>query len=309
MTTVQGSLVKQQPTSSVSARDKTPPPAPLIPAKESGPDTDAYGDSDNCYADWTRATLKEELQKLDSALSLFGEADKADPVIAAMLTKKEALKDALNAKKSPGSRLDWALRQETRAKESVGQLEESISQLQSDLEEKQEALVQARKEMEDAHVQVIAIKADVASDPDLEVKDAAAHTEVVNNLADNIVKELSRYPGFATGTEQVRNWVRTQMATTAPGGGVGGPPEPNHDHMEGARRDCKSRDAPPPEEKAAKRRQDLARQELARNVASLPPPEGAGHMTAPTQLDLDVEDATPVLDASVASQSVLNLAQ
>ena len=165
VTTVQGSSVKQQPTSSVPARDKTPPPAPLIPAKESGPDTDAYGESDNCYADWTRATLKEELQKLDSALSLFGEADKSDPVIAAMLTKKEALKDALNAKKSPGSRLDWALRQETRAKESVSQLEESISQLQSDLEEKQEALVQARKELEDAHVQVIAIKADVASDP------------------------------------------------------------------------------------------------------------------------------------------------
>ena len=90
---------------------------------------------------------------------------------------------------------------------------------------------------------------------------------------------------------------------------MGGPPEPNNDHMEGARRDCKSRDAPPPEEKAAKRRQDLARQELARNVASLPPPEGAGQMTAPTQLDLDVEDATPVLDASMASQSVLNLAQ
>ena len=52
-------------------------------------------------------------------------------------------------------------------------------------------------------------------------------------------------------------------------------PEPSNDHMEGARRDCKSRDAPPPEEKAAKRRQELAKQELARNVASLPPPEGA----------------------------------
>ena len=138
-----------------------------------------------------------------------------------MLAKKEALKDAINAKKSPGSRLDWAFRQETRAKESVSQLEDTISQLQTELEEKQDALVQAKKELEDAHVQVIAIKADVASDPDLEVKDAAAHTEVVNNLADDIVKKLSRYPQFAPGTEQVRTWVRAQMATTSAGVGSG----------------------------------------------------------------------------------------
>ena len=285
VTNVQGSSVKQPPTSSAPVREKTPPPVPLIPAKESGPDTDAYGDSDNCYADWTRATLKEELQKLDNALSLFGETDKTDPVIAAMLTKKEALKDALNAKKSPGSRLDWALIKTGNSSQGVSQPARRFN-LSTPIRprRKQEALVQARKELEDAHVQVVAIKADVASDPDLEVKDAAAHTEVVNNLADNIVKELRDTQDSQQAQNQVRNWVRTQMATTAPGGGMGGPPEPNNDYMEGARRDCKSRDAPPPEEKAAKRRQELARQELARNVASLPPPEGAGQTAAPTQL-------------------------
>ena len=132
--------------------------APSGPQKESGPDMDVYEVSENCYTDWSRANLKEELQKLDNAPSLFGETDKADSVVAAMLARKETLKDALNAKKSPGSRLDWALKQETRAKKSVTQLEESIIKMQTELEEKQETLIQAKRELEEAHTQVICHK-------------------------------------------------------------------------------------------------------------------------------------------------------
>ena len=46
------------------------------------------------------------------------------------------------------------------------------------------------------------------------------------------------------------------MATSTHWAPVGGPPAPSvNDRMEGSRRDCKSCDAPPPEKKAAKRRQ------------------------------------------------------
>ena len=50
-----------------------------------------------------------------------------------------------------------------------------MADLQKSLAAKQESLLQAKRELEDAHAQVVSIKADVAADPDLEVKDAAAH--------------------------------------------------------------------------------------------------------------------------------------
>ena len=63
--------------------------------KESGPDPSlpAAGEgSDTSFSDFS--------------LQVFREREKTDPVIAAMLTKKDNLKDAVNANKSPGSRLD-----------------------------------------------------------------------------------------------------------------------------------------------------------------------------------------------------------
>ena len=56
---------------------------------------------------------------------------------------------------------------------------------------------------------VVAIKADVAADPELEVKEATVKQDVVTHLAGSIVAELSHYPIFVPGAEQVRLWIRT----------------------------------------------------------------------------------------------------
>ena len=176
--------------------------------------------------------FKKKLQKIDGALAALGDMGLSDPVAVALHTQKEQSKEALNMKKSVGTRVDWALRQEFKTREAVNSLEEEIESAILQIEQLRDKRVAAKKEAEEAHNHVVAIKADVAADPELEAKDAAVNQDVVGRLAYNNVTELSRYPILAPGTEQVRLWIRAKPH---------GPEQPIHEGIVAmdSRRECK----------------------------------------------------------------------
>ena len=321
--TGQAGPAKLAPWAKGDGKGPVPPIQSKPPAKETAPGEGSSSTIPDTTVEspglkeLSRAELKEELVKIDGALAAMGDMDPTDPISIALQKKKEGLKDALNMKKSVGTRLDWALRQESKAREAVSSLEEDISSKNKELADLEAKLEVAKQEAEDAHNHVVNIKADVAADPDLETKEASVSQDVVNHLADNIVAELSRYPRFAPGTEQVRHWIRTQMETKQ-AATVGEEENAEVIPMEG-RRECKNREAPEIEGRASKRRGETPpapadhSSQRATQGSTIPaapsafPPVGAsqGQPLAPTQLD--VEEQVAVVNAQTASQSIFDV--
>ena len=281
-------------------------------SKEPG---ESVSDVVDTYAEHTTGQLREELNKVEQAISSLQVLNQHEACTAPLEKRKQDLLATIGSRQAPGKRLDKALHVEKKAKEYSANLEHQIETLEAQLDQLQNELVEENCKEEKARADVVAARKMVAEEDEPEaLAGPAIPPGSVQQLAVNITAELARFPAIGLiNPAQVESWLQAQLASK-PKEGVGADevPVPTELADMDARRNCKDRSPPRAPDRGPKRRplSPTGRRSRSPNPAEAAAPAATAPVTpvqtaplGPTQLD--AADETPVLNPSTMSQSVL----
>ena len=269
------------------------------------------------YAEQTTGQLREELTKVEQAISSLQVLNQHEACTGPLEKRKQDLLAAIGSRQAPGKRLDKALHVEKKAKEHSANLEMQIETLEKQLDELQLELVEARCKEDKARADVLAARKMAVEEDETDAPAAPAiPLGSVQQLAVNISAELARFPAIGMiNPAQVESWLQAQLTSPKGDGSTEDEvPVPTELADMEARRTCKDRSPPRAPDRGPKRRptsptnrrsrspnggDGVAQPSSAQDTPVQPGP------VAPTQLD--ASDETPVPPAGSMSQSVLTV--
>ena len=113
---------------------------------------------EEAFRDLSPSQLKDELSKIDDALTSLEHCAASEGLLAPLRHRKELLRSALQATKVPGKKLDQALYLERKAVEHCTSLESQLAAAEDSVRKLSEELNAARKAVETAKQEVLMVK-------------------------------------------------------------------------------------------------------------------------------------------------------